>query len=73
MRTGSHSLIEVGLLFQVVDDVLDGDGYVERLGREGAERLADAAAALARGHLDCVGVDTTVLRELVDVLAVRTG
>jgi len=64
---------EVGLLFQVVDDVLDGDGYAERLGREGAERLADEAAARAREHLERVSADTAVLRELVDVLAVRTG
>ena len=64
---------DVGLLFQVVDDVLDADGYVERLGREGAERLADQAAARARGHLDLVRAETAVLRELVDVLAVRTG
>ena len=40
---------EVGLLFQVVDDLLDGDGYSERLGREGAERLADETAERARG------------------------
>jgi geranylgeranyl diphosphate synthase, type II len=64
---------EVGLLFQVVDDVLDGDGYVERLGREGAERLADDAAARARGHLERIDADTAVLHELVDMLAVRTG
>ena len=64
---------EVGLLFQVVDDLLDGDGYTERLGAEGAERLAAEAAERARGHLDVVHVDTSVLRELVDVLAVRTG
>ena len=64
---------EVGLLFQVVDDLLDGDGYAERLGHEAAERLADEAAERARGHLDAVDVETSVLRELVDVLAVRTG
>ena len=64
---------EVGLLFQVVDDLLDGDGYAERLGRGRAERLADEAAQRARGHLDAVDADTVVLRELVDVLAVRTG
>jgi len=64
---------EVGLLFQVVDDLLDGDGYVERLGGEAAERLADEAAGRAHRHLDELSVDTTVLRELVEVLAVRTG
>jgi geranylgeranyl diphosphate synthase, type II len=64
---------EVGLLFQVVDDLLDGDGYAERLGRERAEQLADGAAERARRHLDAVDAETIVLRELVDVLAVRTG
>ena len=64
---------DVGLLFQVVDDLLDGDGYTERLGHEGAERLADETAERARGHLDGLAADTAVLRELVDVLAVRTG
>ena len=64
---------EVGLLFQVVDDLLDGDGYVERLGVEGAGRLAHESAERARAELDLVDADTSVLRELVDVLAVRTG
>jgi geranylgeranyl diphosphate synthase, type II len=64
---------EVGLLFQVVDDLLDGDGYVERLGADAAERLAYESAERARAHLDRVNADTSVLRELVDVLAVRTG
>jgi geranylgeranyl diphosphate synthase type II len=64
---------EVGLLFQVVDDLLDGDGYAERLGDEAAERLADEAAERARGHLDRLSVETAVLRDLVDGLAVRTG
>jgi geranylgeranyl diphosphate synthase type II len=64
---------EVGLLFQIVDDLLDGDGYVERLGRDGAERAAEESAARARTRLARVGPDTSVLAELVDVLAVRTG
>jgi geranylgeranyl pyrophosphate synthase len=63
----------VGLLFQLVDDFLDGDGYAERLGGEATERLAAAAGARAHAHLDEVGADTSVLRELVDVLVLRTG
>ena len=31
---------ELGLLFQIVDDVLDGDGYAARLGADAARRLA---------------------------------
>jgi geranylgeranyl diphosphate synthase, type II len=64
---------ELGLLFQVVDDLLDGDGYVVRIGTEGARELADTAAERARSRLDELDADTSVLRELVDQLAVRTS
>jgi geranylgeranyl diphosphate synthase type II len=64
---------ELGLLFQVVDDILDGDGFAERLGAEGARRLADEAAARAHGRLDAISADTSVLRVLVEGLTVRTG
>jgi geranylgeranyl diphosphate synthase type II len=64
---------ELGLLFQIVDDVLDGDGYAARVGVEEARRLAAAAAERASARLDDVPADTAVLRELVDVLAVRTA
>jgi geranylgeranyl diphosphate synthase type II len=63
---------ELGLLFQVVDDILDGDGFVERLGVEEARALADAAAERARMRLDGIDADTSVLRELVVGLAGRT-
>jgi geranylgeranyl diphosphate synthase type II len=64
---------ELGLLFQIVDDILDGDGYVALHGAEGARRLADEAADNARARLAEVDADTTVLREIVDGLAVRTA
>jgi len=64
---------ELGLLFQVVDDLLDEDGFAERLGVEGARRLAEDAAERARERLAAVAADTGVLRELVDELAVRTA
>ena len=64
---------DVGLLFQVVDDLLDGDGYAARLGAEDARQLAQEVASRARARLDELAVDTSVLRDLVDMLAVRTG
>ncbi len=64
---------DVGILFQVVDDLLDADGYSARLGAEGARRLADSAADSARGQLERVDADTSVLGALVDALALRTG
>jgi geranylgeranyl diphosphate synthase type II len=64
---------DLGLLFQVVDDILDGDGFAERLGEEGARELADRTAAAARTALAGLSVDTSVLDELVEGLAVRTS
>ena len=64
---------ELGLLFQIVDDILDGDGYVLAHGVDGARRLADEAADRARNRLAEVDADTSVLREIVDGLAVRTA
>jgi geranylgeranyl diphosphate synthase, type II len=64
---------ELGLLFQVVDDILDGDGFAERLGAEGARELADGAGARALERLDAIPADTSVLLELVEGLASRTA
>jgi geranylgeranyl diphosphate synthase type II len=63
---------ELGLLFQVVDDILDGDGFVETHGIEGARKIADESAARARAALARVGADTSVLAAIVDELAVRS-
>jgi geranylgeranyl diphosphate synthase, type II len=64
---------ELGLLFQVVDDILDGDGYVLEVGADGARRLADEAAARAQARLDEIEADTSVLGEIVAGLAARTS
>ena len=64
---------ELGLLFQIVDDILDGDGYVLSHGVDGARQLADEAADRARSRLAEVDADISVLRDIVDGLAVRTA
>ena len=64
---------ELGLLFQVVDDILDGDGYVLEVGADGARRLADEAALRAQARLDEIEADTSVLGEIVAGLAARTS
>ena len=64
---------EIGLLFQIVDDILDDDGVAARVGSERAWELAEEAAGRARARLGAIPADTAVLEELVDVLAVRTA
>jgi geranylgeranyl pyrophosphate synthase len=66
---------ELGLLFQLVDDLLDGDGFAQRVGVDGARTLVAEATARARARLDALDaeVDATVLAAIVDNLAVRTA
>ena len=64
---------ELGLLFQIVDDILDGDGYVLAHGEGGARALADEAAARARERLAHVPADTSTLVDIVAGLSTRTS
>ena len=64
---------ELGLLFQVVDDVLDGDGFVLAIGEDSARRLADEAAEHAQARLAEIAADTAVLAEIVGGLAARSS
>ncbi len=63
---------ELGLLFQLVDDILDGDGYVLSHGAEETRRMADAAAERAQARLAAIDADTSVLERIVSDLAART-
>ncbi len=64
---------ELGLLFQLVDDLLDGDGFAAAHGFEATRGLADDAAARAQRRLEAIPADTSVLAEIVAGLAARTA
>jgi geranylgeranyl diphosphate synthase type II len=64
---------ELGLLFQIVDDILDADGYVLTHGEDGARRLADEAATRARDRLAEIPGDMATLVDIVGGLATRTS
>jgi geranylgeranyl pyrophosphate synthase len=64
---------EFGLLYQVVDDVLDGDGLADELGREGATDLADEIEGRAQARLAEIEADTTLLDELLSGLKGRVA
>jgi geranylgeranyl diphosphate synthase, type II len=64
---------ELGPLFQIVDDILDGDGALLVHGAEGARRLADEAAERALARLRELRADTSVVEGIVAGLAARTS
>jgi geranylgeranyl diphosphate synthase type II len=64
---------ELGLLFQIVDDILDSDGYVLSAGAEGARALANEAGERALAMLAQIPADTSILSDIVTGLAVRTS
>jgi geranylgeranyl diphosphate synthase type II len=64
---------ELGLLFQIVDDILDGDGYVLAVGVENARQLADDAGERAQARLEAIDADTSSLAEIVTGLVARTS
>mgnify|MGYP000536507302 CR=1 FL=1 len=64
---------EVGLLFQLVDDVLDSDGYAARVGEEAARELVRKGSARVGSALRAIDADTSVLAAIADALASRTA
>jgi len=64
---------ELGLLFQIVDDILDSDGYVLTYGLDEARSLANQAGERSLEMLLEIPADTSVLSEIVAGLTVRTA
>jgi geranylgeranyl diphosphate synthase, type II len=64
---------EFGLLYQVVDDVLDEDGLAAQLGIERTHELAEEIETRARGRLAEIPADTSLLDELISGLKRRAA
>jgi geranylgeranyl diphosphate synthase type II len=62
---------DFGLLFQVVDDLLDRDGVVRERGEDAAFALADQTEERARSRLADIPADTSRLDELLSGLSTR--
>ena len=64
---------ELGVVFQLGDDLVDGDGYAARHGVDETRRLAGEAGARARGALAETGARTDVLAALLARVAERAS
>jgi hypothetical protein len=62
---------DFGLLFQIVDDLLDGDGLVQERGVDAVWALAEETEERTRATLAEIPADTARLDELVSGLSMR--
>jgi geranylgeranyl pyrophosphate synthase len=62
---------DYGLLFQLVDDLLDGDGIVAQRGRKATLGLIAETEGSAGARLDQIDADTSVLAALLSQLTAR--
>jgi len=63
----------LGFLFQIVDDILDGDGCVKILGIEAAKKLASKTASRAKRQLHSLGNRAGHLSRLTDYVLNRSS
>jgi geranylgeranyl diphosphate synthase type II len=58
---------KLGVLFQIIDDILDKEGFYEEFGEEGAKEVAKTFASIAVQHIRELGKPekTQLLEELV--------
>ncbi|MFH0838618.1 MAG: polyprenyl synthetase family protein [Candidatus Omnitrophota bacterium] len=61
-----------GLIFQIVDDILDNEGYVKIFGRQGAYLEAERLTKEAQYFLRPFGKKATVLQALLDFVLMRS-
>ena len=63
---------DFGFLYQVVDDLIDGDGLVLERGPDATAALAAETERRARNRLEEIKAETSVLGELLGELAARS-
>ena len=59
---------DIGLVFQLMDDIRDKDGYVKLYGQERAIKKARVLAERAKNHLKIFGKKAAKLLELADIV-----
>lgn len=59
---------DIGLTFQLLDDLKDGDGYVKLYGASRAKTKAEFLEKRAKGHLDIFGKKADKLIQLADLI-----
>ncbi|MFC1623734.1 polyprenyl synthetase family protein [Candidatus Omnitrophota bacterium] len=61
----------IGFTFQLIDDLIDGDGYVEIYGARYARKRAEVLTERAKGHLKIFEKKARRLKEIADLILER--
>ncbi len=62
---------DIGVVFQLTDDLIDQDGYVKLLGRERTKTLAERLTQRAKNRLKFFGKRANILKGLADLILNR--
>jgi len=60
---------DIGFTFQLIDDLIDKDGYVKVYGAAHVRKMTGLLTRRAKTHLDIFGKKARILREIADVIA----
>ncbi len=61
----------IGFTFQLVDDLIDNDGYVRVYGDEHVRKMARLLTERAKAHLDIFGKKAKILSDIADLILNR--
>ncbi|MFC1621631.1 polyprenyl synthetase family protein [Candidatus Omnitrophota bacterium] len=62
---------DIGFIFQLIDDLIDKDGYVKAYGAPHVKKMTELLTRRAKAHLDVFGEKAKILQGIADIILKR--